>query len=82
MYGFCVWRLLPPFPTVSFVRSKIVRMTCRTKLGLLDRVTHAVRDHSSDMNILRVYDWSKQNSVQKMIRPKDVIGRDESPSEG
>ena len=31
MYDFCAWQLLPPVPTVSFVRSEIVRMTCRTK---------------------------------------------------
>ena len=101
-----MWRLLPPFPTVSFVRSKIVRMTCHTKSGLLDLVTHVVRDHSSDLILLRVCpkdsdwsrrrcrledrpkdslkdpDWSRQKSVTKMIRQKDVIGRYKSPSEG
>ena len=57
-------------------------MTCRTKSVLLDCVTRAVRYHSSDVIILRVSDWSRRKSVRKMIRPKDVIGRDESPSEG
>ena len=40
-------------------------MTCRTKVGLLDRVTRAVCDHLCDVTILRVSD-------RKMIRPKKV----------
>ena len=39
-------------------------MTCRTKSGLLDLVTRVVRDHSSDLIILRVFpkdsDWSRR----------------------
>ena len=46
------------------MQSKIVRMTCRTKSGLLDLVTRVVRDHSSDLILLRVFpkdsDWLRR----------------------
>ena len=76
MYGFCACRLLSPFPTVSFVWSKIVRMTYRTKSGLLDLVTRVVRDHSSDLILLRVCpkdsDWSRRR-CRLEDRPKDSL---------
>ena len=57
-------------------------MTCCTKVGLVDRVTHAVCDHSCDVPILRVSDQSmirpkkvRQKIIRpKIIRPMDAIG--------
>ena len=50
-------------------------MTCRTKSGLLDLVTRVVRDHSSDLNLLRVCpkdsDWSRQR-CRLGDRPKEA----------
>ena len=40
-------------------------MMCCAKVGLLDRVTHAVSDNSCDVTISRVSD-------RRMIRPKKV----------
>ena len=49
-------------------------MTCRTKSGLLDLVTRVVRDHSNDLNLLRVYlkvsDWMRRR-CRLEDRPKD-----------
>ena len=51
-------------------------MTCRTKLGLLDLVIRVVRDHSSDLILLRVCpkdsDWSRQRCRLEDC-PKDSL---------
>ena len=78
-YGFCAWRLLPQVPTVSFVRSEIVRMTCRIKWGDsgschscgpwpfkgLDLLEISVNDTPKDF-IGRYGRWSVGNSVRRI----------------
>ena len=57
-------------------------MTCRTKVGLVDSVTRAVRDHSCDVPVLGVSDRKddppkkvRSKIIQpKIIRPMDTIG--------
>ena len=41
-------------------------MTCRTEVGLLDRVTRAVRDHSCDVPILGISDRKDDPSEESL----------------
>ena len=66
-----VEQLLPPFLTVSFDDVSY-------SSGLVDRVTHAVRDHLCDGPILGFLTERKVRLKKvrpKIVRPSDPIGR-------
>ena len=83
-YGFCAWRLLPPVPTVSFVRSEIVRMTCRTKWGASGSCHLCGPWPFKWLKSLEVFswwhsegfDWARRKMVCLKVCPKGLIVRE------
>ena len=82
-YDFCAWQLLPQVPTVSFVRSEIVRMTCRIKWrasGSCQLVWSVTNWMTWSLGYFCRWrsersDWPIQKMVRRKVRPKDLIGR-------
>ena len=54
-------------------------MTCRTKVGIVDRVTLAVRDHSCDVPILGVSDRKDDPSEKS---PSEDSPTEDNPTDG
>ena len=54
-------------------------MACRTKVGLVDRVTRAVRDHSCDVPILGVSDRKDDPSEES---PSEDNLTEDNPRDG